>query len=122
MPGGNDENKAAATPGKTEQADTQPDNSQTESTPIVGKFYDSCRLPILANSIAVALAEGMTIEDQNVWGNLFAMLGASMLSVAAINANNQSLAEKIAAAKEKNKADESATKTADSSAEEVTVR
>lgn len=40
---------------------------------------------VLANAISVALCEKMTIEEQNIWGNLLVLVGSSMLSIAAIN-------------------------------------
>lgn len=41
------------------------------------------QLAILGNTIAVALAEKLTIDEQNVIGNLITLVGASLLSIAA---------------------------------------
>lgn len=40
---------------------------------------------LLAAAIATALCEKLTLQEQNIWGNLFTSIGASMLSIAAIN-------------------------------------
>lgn len=40
---------------------------------------------VLANAVATALCEHLTLEEQNIFGNLFTLIGASMLSIAAIN-------------------------------------
>lgn len=40
---------------------------------------------ILANAFATALCERLTVDEQNIFGNLFSLIGTSMLSIAAIN-------------------------------------
>lgn len=42
------------------------------------------QIAIAANAIAVAIAGKLTLEEQNIIGNLLALAGASLLSVAAI--------------------------------------
>lgn len=45
---------------------------------------DSARqMAIVANAIAVALTKNLTASEQNVLGNLFAQVGATILSIAA---------------------------------------
>ena len=39
----------------------------------------------IANAIATAISKELTIEGQNIWGNLLVLVGSSMLSIAAIN-------------------------------------
>jgi len=50
---------------------------------------------VIANGFAVGFAKGLSISDQNIWGNLFALIGASLLSLAAIN---QTISEQSTAA------------------------
>lgn len=50
---------------------------------------------VLANAVATALCKNLTLEEQNVFGNLFALIGASMLSVAAINQAVSSASQNI---------------------------
>lgn len=50
------------------------------------QFYPvSGEASTIANAIATAISKNLTIEQQNIVGNLFALIGASMLSIAAIN-------------------------------------
>lgn len=42
------------------------------------------QIAVLANAIAVTVAEGLSPEQQNIVGNLLTLVGASILSVAAI--------------------------------------
>lgn len=50
----------------------------------------SSKLAIAANAIAVTLAQGLTADEENILGNLFALAGASLLSMAAIDSAIQS--------------------------------
>ena len=54
------------------------------------KYPEAGSLTIAANAIAVALGHNLSLEEQNIVGNLFALAGASLLSMAAINQANQS--------------------------------
>ena len=53
------------------------------------KYPEAGALVVAANAISVAIAEDLNIEEQNIMGNLFALVGASLLSMAAINEANQ---------------------------------
>lgn len=57
---------------------------------MVRKYPDAKALTVAANALAVALTEQLTLEEQNILGNLLALAGASMLSMAAINQANTS--------------------------------
>jgi hypothetical protein len=67
---------------------------------------------VIANGFAVAFSKELSIDEQNIWGNLFALIGASLLSLAAIN---QTLKEQSSTAQSSNKNSSNTTKT-DSSA------
>ncbi|ADU26564.1 hypothetical protein [Ethanoligenens harbinense] len=57
---------------------------------------------ILANAIATILCEHLSVQDQNILGNLLSLVATSMLSIAAINQSileAQSSLEKTDAAK-----------------------
>ena len=54
------------------------------------KYPDAAAMTVAANAIAVAISKGLTLEQQNILGNLMALVGASMLSMAAINQANSS--------------------------------
>lgn len=41
------------------------------------------QLAVVANAIAVAISENLTIDEQNVLGNLICLVGTSLLSIAA---------------------------------------
>lgn len=51
-------------------------------------------LIILASLVSITLAEGKSATDNNVLGNFFATVGASLLSIAAQQENLKSLEEK----------------------------
>ncbi|HEX3027391.1 MAG TPA: hypothetical protein VHR42_09250 [Clostridia bacterium] len=48
------------------------------------------QLAITANLIAVQLSEFLSLDDQNIVGNLLALTGASLLSIAAVGAARSS--------------------------------
>jgi hypothetical protein len=54
------------------------------------KYPEAGSLTVAANAIAVAIGHNLSLEEQNIVGNLFALAGASLLSMAAINQANQS--------------------------------
>lgn len=63
------------------------------------KKIDSAKTVLAANAIAVAVAKGLTIDEQNILGNLLALAGASLLSSAAIEQTNKSVEEQEASPK-----------------------
>jgi hypothetical protein len=45
---------------------------------------------IIANTIAVAIAQDLNADEENILGNLFALVGASLLSLAALDNSDSS--------------------------------
>jgi hypothetical protein len=45
----------------------------------------SQQLTVIANAIAVAISKNLTAREENILGNLITLVGASMLSIAAID-------------------------------------
>lgn len=43
------------------------------------------QVTLYANALAVALSEKLSLDEQNVVGNLLTLAGASLLSIAAVN-------------------------------------
>jgi len=50
----------------------------------------SSEIVIIANTIAVALAQDLNADEENILGNLFALVGASLSSLAALDSSNSS--------------------------------
>jgi hypothetical protein len=50
----------------------------------------SSEIVIIANTIAVALAQDLSSDEENILGNLFALIGASLLSFAALDSSSNS--------------------------------
>lgn len=48
-------------------------------------FRKGQQITAAANTAAVLLAQGLTPAEENVLGNLFTLVGASLLSIAAID-------------------------------------
>lgn len=51
---------------------------------------DGKSLTLLANALAVAISEKLTVNEENILGNLLTLIGASLLSIAAIDGANKS--------------------------------
>lgn len=45
------------------------------------------QLSLYANTIAVALSKELTLDEENVIGNLLTLVGASLLAIAAVDAS-----------------------------------
>jgi len=54
---------------------------------------------VLANAFAVAFSKELSLDEQNIWGNLFTLIGASLLTIASIN---ETLKEQSSKAKSSN--------------------
>lgn len=54
----------------------------------MGQQMDGCTTAVAANTIAVALASELSISDQNILGNFLTAVGASLLTIAAVNQTN----------------------------------
>lgn len=54
-----------------------------------GASYSGAELTVAANALATAISEHLTIDEQNVIGNLLTLVGTSLLSIAAINQSMQ---------------------------------
>ena len=50
----------------------------------------SSEIVIIANTIAVAIAQDLNADEENILGNLLALVGASLLSFAALDTSSSS--------------------------------
>jgi hypothetical protein len=51
--------------------------------------FNAGEAAVIANGFAVAFSKELSIDEQNIWGNIFALVGASLLTLAAINQTAQ---------------------------------
>ena len=86
--------------GKNQPDDTKNQNGQKDTgnkekkneqiNPLIAKGYisrfsGSGEITMIANAIAVALAKQLTINEQNILGNILELAGADLLTMASID-------------------------------------
>ncbi|MDR3551938.1 MAG: hypothetical protein P4L75_02330 [Clostridia bacterium] len=57
---------------------------------------DSSRIAVEVNAIAVALSKQLSVDEQNILGNILAAMGATLLTIAAIEQTNKEQADTAA--------------------------